>query len=76
MDSSNRNYYSILKLKTTSEGTFYACVMVASEAQNKYDQVDFQILSFVVKSLLVKSRLQIASIHPGQGSSSGKFIVS
>lgn len=54
MDSSNRNCYSILALKTTSEGTFYACVMVASEAQNKYDQVDFQILSFVVKGLLVK----------------------
>lgn len=72
VDSSNRNYYSILELKTTSEGTFYACVMVASGAQKKYEHVDFQILSFVVKGLLVTSRLQLASIHQGKG----KFIVS
>lgn len=52
MDSSNRNYYTILKLKTTLEGTFCACVMVAFEAQKKYDHIDFQILSFVVEGLL------------------------
>lgn len=49
MDSSNRNYYSILELKTTSEGAFYTYVIVVSEAQKKYDHVDFQILSFVMK---------------------------
>lgn len=75
MDSSNRNYCSIIELKTTSEGTFYNCTMVASEAQKKYDHADFQVLSCVVKGLLVESRLQLASIHQGEGSSSGKFIV-
>lgn len=49
--------------------------MVASEAQKKYDHADFQVLSCVVKGLLVKSRLQLASVHQGEGSSSGKFIV-